>query len=32
MLGEDDHKSIHPWEWLDCWFTKGYSRQLRVEE
>ncbi|RBR22959.1 uncharacterized protein FIESC28_04257 [Fusarium coffeatum] len=30
--GEDEHKSIHPWEWLDCWFTKGYSRQLRVED
>ncbi|KAJ4136197.1 hypothetical protein NW768_003805 [Fusarium equiseti] len=32
VLWEDDHKSIHPWEWLDCWFKQGFKRQLRLHK
>ncbi|QPC79443.1 hypothetical protein HYE68_010195 [Fusarium pseudograminearum] len=27
--GDDDHRSIHPWEWLECWFPGGFMKEGR---
>ncbi|RGP79968.1 trimethyllysine dioxygenase [Fusarium longipes] len=28
----DNHTSIHPWEWLRCWFRGGFQREFAVDD
>ncbi|CEI69623.1 Trimethyllysine dioxygenase [Fusarium venenatum] len=28
----DNHRSIHPWKWLKCWFAGRFTKELRIDQ